>query len=74
MTSKMRDEYDFSKGERGKYAGRYAEGANIVVLEPDVAELFPTAEGVDRALRAIAEVAPRRAAPKSEKKGKASKS
>ncbi|MCB9833058.1 MAG: hypothetical protein H6807_11355 [Planctomycetes bacterium] len=64
----MRDEYDFSKGKRGKYATRYAEGANVVVLEPDVAELFPTADAVNRALRAIAEVAPRRSAPKAKKK------
>ncbi len=30
------DEYDFSKGVRGKYAKRYAEGTNVVVLAPDV--------------------------------------
>ena len=39
----MRDHYDFSGGVRGKYAKRYAEGTNIVLLEPDVAEAFPTA-------------------------------
>ena len=36
----MRAEYDFSGGVRGKYAKRYAQGSNIVVLEPDVAEAF----------------------------------
>lgn len=54
----MRGEYDFSKGVRGKYAARYAAGTNVVVLEPDIAELFPSSEAVNRALRAIADVAP----------------
>jgi hypothetical protein len=55
----LRPEYDFSGGIRGKYAARYARGTNVVVLEPDVAELYPDSESVNRALRAIAEVAPR---------------
>lgn len=38
--SEMLNEYDFSKGVRGKYAKRYAEGSNVVVLSPDVAEAF----------------------------------
>lgn len=45
------EEYDFSNGEIGKYAKRYAEGTNVVVLEPDVAAVFKTAESVNRALR-----------------------
>ena len=36
-------EYDFTGGIRGKYAKRYASGTNVVVLEPNVAEAFPTA-------------------------------
>jgi len=56
----MRKEYDFSKGVRGKYAKRYASGSNVVVLDPDVARLFPDGDTVNRALRALAEVAPRR--------------
>jgi hypothetical protein len=55
----MRKEYDFSGGIRGKYAKRFAQGCNVVVLEPDVARLYPDAEAVNRALRALAEVAPR---------------
>jgi hypothetical protein len=47
----MLAEYDFSGGVRGKYAKRYAEGTNVVLLEPDVAAAFPTAEAVNRALR-----------------------
>jgi hypothetical protein len=37
----MRKAYDFSGGVRGKYAQRYAEGSNIVVLPPDLAKRFP---------------------------------
>jgi hypothetical protein len=53
----MRAEYDFSQGVRGKYAKRYAEGTNIVVLAPDVAEFFPDSESVNTALRALVVVA-----------------
>jgi hypothetical protein len=52
----MRDEYDFSGGVRGKYAARYAQGTNIVVLDRDVAEIFPTSQSVNDALRALATV------------------
>ncbi len=51
--SDMKAEYDFSKGIRGKYAQRYAEGTNVVVLAPDVAAAFPTSEAVNTALRAL---------------------
>ena len=50
----MQAEYDFSRGVRGKYARRYAQGANVVVLEPDVAKIFPSAEAVNSSLRALA--------------------
>lgn len=49
-------EYDFSRAVVGKYAARYARGTNIVVLEPDVAKLFPDSESVNRALRACGEI------------------
>ncbi|MEK6709454.1 MAG: hypothetical protein AABZ64_02635 [Nitrospinota bacterium] len=52
----MRKEYDFSGGVRGKYARRYAEGSNVVVLDPDVAEVFPDRESVNRTLRAVADI------------------
>jgi hypothetical protein len=38
----IRDDYDFSRGMRSKYARRYAQGTNVVVLEPDVAKVFPS--------------------------------
>jgi len=49
-------EYDFSNGVRGKYARRYAQGTNVVVLEPDVAKAFPNSEIVNTALRALASI------------------
>ncbi|HXL79859.1 MAG TPA: hypothetical protein VN951_03200 [Pyrinomonadaceae bacterium] len=49
------DEYDFSQGEIGKYAKQYAEGTNIVVLDPDVAKVFPDSAAVNQALRQIIE-------------------
>ena len=49
----MRDEYDFSKGIRGKYAKRYQEGTNVVVLDPDVAKEFSDATAVNEALRQV---------------------
>jgi hypothetical protein len=57
----MRAEYDFSGGERGKYAKRFGKGATMVLLDPDVADAFPTGADVNRALRASLEAAPMRA-------------
>ncbi|MDQ3618883.1 MAG: hypothetical protein M3391_02000 [Actinomycetota bacterium] len=48
----MRAEYDFSDGVRGRYADRFAEGSNVVVLDPDVAAEFKTRKAVNDALRA----------------------
>ena len=53
-TAEMRPEYDFSRGVRGKYAGRFRQGSNVVVLDPDVARAFPDRERVNRTLRALA--------------------
>ena len=61
-TSLIRDrdhtlpEYDFSRGRRNKYAARYADGSNVVVLDPDVAAVFRNAGEVNAALRALASV------------------
>lgn len=49
----MRNEYNFTKGERGKYAERYREGSNLVLLEPDVAKYFPNSKSVNRALQSL---------------------
>ena len=58
--NEMVREYDFSKGVRGKYARRYARGSNVVVLEPDVAKVFPNAEAVNSSLRSLADIIRRR--------------
>ena len=52
----LRPEYDFSQmkgGVRGKYADRYREGTNLVLLDPDVAAAFPDAKAVNAALRLL---------------------
>jgi len=52
--AEMRAEYGFAGGVRGKYARRYAQGANVVVLDADVARAFPNAAAVNESLRALA--------------------
>lgn len=57
LADELRPEYDMKqllKGAvRGKYAKRYAEGTNLVLLAPDVAEAFPNTEAVNEALRLV---------------------
>ena len=58
----LRPEYDFSRmkgGVRGKYVERYRIGTNIVLLDPDVAQAFPTSEAVNEALRLLMQIAQR---------------
>ena len=52
----LRAEYDFaslSGGVRGKYAGRYRAGVNLVLLDPELAKAFPSDRAVNEALRTI---------------------
>ena len=49
----MLAEYDFSGGVRGKYVERFKSGSNIVILSPDVAEIFHDSESVNEALRTL---------------------
>lgn len=52
----MKEEYDFSKMKslgKGKYADRYKEGTNVVLIDPDVAEYFPDHDSVNEALRSL---------------------
>ena len=44
---------DFGEIVRGKYAKRVRESTNVVVLEPDVAKVFPNGEAVNKALRGL---------------------
>ena len=53
----MREEYDFSGGIRGKYYKQYQEGTNVILLEPDVAEVFRDSESVNQALRVLINIA-----------------
>lgn len=48
--------YDFSKGVRGKYAARFKNGSNVVVLSPDVAEVFSDSKSVNEALRTLIKI------------------
>jgi len=60
MSDDLRPEYDLSQlkgGVRGKYYRRYAEGTNVVLLEPDVAEAFRSSDAVNKALRMLLSIA-----------------
>jgi hypothetical protein len=57
----MRPNYTFTPEQlrnavRGKYAARFREGVNLVPIDPDLMEVFPDAEAVNQALRAMASV------------------
>jgi len=56
----LRPEYDLSQlqgGVRAKYAQRYKQGTNLVLLDPDVADAFPTEDSVNEALRLLMRIA-----------------
>lgn len=53
-------EYDLSASRPNPYAARYAEGTNLVPLDPDVRKFFPDAQAVNDALRALAQIIERR--------------
>ena len=56
LGSELRAEYDFAAmkgGVRGKYSNLVREGTNVVLLEADVAEAFPTEAAVNEALRGV---------------------
>jgi hypothetical protein len=61
--NELREEYDLSKlkgGVRGKYAKRFKEGTNLVLLAPDIAKYFANEEAVNMALRSLVEIAKKR--------------
>lgn len=64
----MRPEYDSSNAVRGATAARYAHGTNVVVLDPDVAQLFPDSYAVNEALRTFARLARATLRPKARQK------
>jgi hypothetical protein len=67
MDDELRPEYDFSQlqgGVRGKYVERYRRGTNLVLLDTDVAQAFPTQDDVNNALRLLMQIAQRQPANK----------
>lgn len=68
----MRDEYDLSKLKgrvRGKHYEDFQKGTNLVLLEPDVAEVFPDSSSVNEALRMLAKVASKQSKDSRKKSG-----
>lgn len=66
----LRPEYDLSQlkgGVRGKYYREATAGTNLVLVEPELAEVFPDAESVNRALRLLVDTA-EAAAPQSRRR------
>jgi len=60
MSDDLRPEYDLSKlkgGVRGKYAKRFQQGTNLVLLSPDIAKYFPDEQSVNDALRSLVGIA-----------------
>ena len=67
----MLEEYDFSKGVQGTYADRFREGRNLVLLDRDIAEAFPSDEAVNTALRLVIQL---KKLPRSKKRSVPKKS
>jgi hypothetical protein len=66
MTDDLREEYDFSQlpgGIRGKYVKSAQMSTNVVLLEPDIAQVFRTAEAVNQALRLLIHLAKTQVTP-----------
>jgi len=60
MADELRPEYELAKlkgGVRGKYARRFHQGTNLVLLSPDVAKYFPDERAVNDALRSLVGIA-----------------
>lgn len=55
--NELRREYDFTGGIRGKHYKAYKKGTNLVLLDPDIAEVFKDSESVNRALRMLIDIA-----------------
>lgn len=62
LDDELRPEYDFANmkgGVKGKYVERYQAGTNLVLLDADIAEAFPTNESVNEALRLLLQISQR---------------
>ena len=68
----LRPEYDLSQlkgGVRGKYYRQAAAGTNLMLIEPELAEVFRDAESVNRALRLLVDTAEAAAGPARRRHG-----
>jgi hypothetical protein len=61
-TDALRREYrfDYRKARPNRFAARYKEGSRVVVLDPDIAQVFTTPASVNAVLRALLETMPRK--------------
>ncbi|HLG14890.1 MAG TPA: hypothetical protein VJH03_10375 [Blastocatellia bacterium] len=60
LDDELRPEYDLSQlkgGVRGKYYRQATAGTNLVLIEPELADVFPDTESVNRALRLLVDTA-----------------
>ena len=72
----LRPEYDLSQlkgGVRGKYYRKAMAGTNLVLIEPELAKVFPDGESVNRALRFLADTAEAVARPVPQRRRKTAK-
>ena len=72
----LQPEYDLSRlkgGVRGKYYRQATAGTNLVLIEPELAEVFPDTESVNRALRLLVHTAEAASAPLRRRPSKATK-
>lgn len=68
----LRAEYqrkNLGTGVRGKFAKRFKEGTNLILLSPDVANAFPDSDSVNEALRGLLHVAERAASNATHRQG-----
>ena len=73
-SDELRPEYDLAKlkgGVRGKYYQDAVAGTNLVLIDPELADIFPDGESVNRALRMLADTAQAAAAPSRPKQNRA---
>ncbi len=67
-TDDMLPEYDFANAEQGKYFHHFAHGVKAILLDDDVAEVFPDTKQVNDILRALIPTVikkPRRSLPRT---------
>lgn len=68
----MRTEYKLSGGIKNPYAARFAKGTNLVLIDPDLFEVFPSSEAVNRALRLLAKAGAQAVKSRTQRQAKAS--